>query len=832
MRFKYSIFSIIVLLTIHYAHASFEAFKVDDIQVRGLQRIDLGAFFADLPLKVGEVVDQSRVPFLVRALYRTGAYENISVTREGNTLILIVEERPIISDIDVEGNSDLKTDDLLNAMEQQGFAKGEVYKPATLEAIAAEVEKQYYSHGKYSVRVKTTANNLSRNRVKVKMEIDEGKAAKIEEINIVGNTVFDDKTLLNEFELSSKGFLSLFSSGKQYAAEKLKGDMEKLEDFYLNRGYLNFRIESRQVSISPDRTKVFITINIREGEVFKVTDVKFAGELVLDEDLLRRFVPIRTGNTYSGAAVTYAEEEITKILGYQGYAFAEVKGIPKMDEEKKEVELIFTIEPKQRTYIRRISISGNESTDDVVFRREVRMLEGQPLSTQLVERSKIRMQRLPYVEDVTVETPKVPGTYDQVDLEFTVKERSAGTFTGGLGYGGFQGLSLNLSVDHSNFLGTGNSIGVFVRNSRAIKNINFSYRQPYFTQDGVSLAYSLSFSETDFQELNINRSSQKRASLGATFGWPLTETSRISVGGRVQTNELNPNSLGTSQFGTNSQALVDLFSAIGKDIKVDETIDFDLFELSLGWTKNTLNRGTFPTRGTLHQVQLEATVPGSDLEFYKIAYDLYHYIPIKRSGWVFLTRMNLSFGQGYGNGDRGIFPYFENFRSISTESLRGFEDNVVGALDILRTTQTTEVLTPDGDTRLVLLPEENDIIRLSNLSLGGNAKATASFELIFPLPFAQVSTLRTSFFLDVGNVWDTNFEVSRFNNFRGRVLSRNGRLIDMPDFGDPGTYRASAGFAVQWLAPVGPISISIGKPLREQSFDKFENLQFNIGRTF
>ncbi|WMS86966.1 outer membrane protein assembly factor BamA [Pleionea litopenaei] len=808
--------------------ANFETFKVQDIKVNGLQRIDIGTFFTYLPIQVGENLDEARLPNVIRSLNRTGSFQYIKVSREGNTLVFDVEERPIIADIVIEGNKELKTEDLLNGMRSAGFAKGEVYQAAALEAIASEIENQYFSHGKYGVKIKTRALNMSRNRVQVRMDVDEGEPATIREINIVGNSIFSDEDLLDQFELSTGGMFSFFTSDDQYAREKLSGDIEKLRNYYLDRGYLKFQITSTQVAISPDRKGMFITINVDEGEKFTVSDIKFSGELVYTEEQLRALVPLQKGDTYSGAAISFAEERIAEFLGYQGYAFANVMSAPDIDEEKKEVVLTIFVDPKKKTYVRRISFSGNESTNDHVFRREARLMEGEALSTQLVERSKVRMERLPFVESVTVETPKVDGTDDQVDVEFKVKERSAGTISGGLGYGSFYGLSIQASVSHENFQGSGDRVSLSLNNSKAVQNYSFNYTQPYFTVDGVSLGYNVFFRETDYSELNINRSSQTSLGIGANVGIPLSEVSRFNIGGNFLKNTLN--SYPYTASGGRSQQIIDLFSGFGLDPYVDTSLDFSLVELQTSWLRNTLNRGVFPDSGSLNQVTLEASVPGSDLEYYKLSYEFSNYWSIT-PGWSFKTAFKLSYGDGYGDGVSSSLPYFENFYGGSGDAMRGFENNTVGPREIIRTPTSSTVTGPDGTSYPIILPPENDTLQLTRYSSGGNAKASGTLELIFPTPFAEGNrSVRTSFFVDAGNVWNTKFDVDRYDGMM--VTFPNGMTGLMPDYSNVDTYRVSAGFAIQWLSPMGPISISIGRPIRSQEFDEFEEFQFNIGRTF
>ncbi|MEE4245553.1 MAG: outer membrane protein assembly factor BamA [Kangiellaceae bacterium] len=807
---------------------AFDPFQVQDIKVNGLQRIELGTFFTYLPIQVGETLDQARLPNIIRSLNGSGAFQYIKVSRENGVLIIDVEERPIISDIIIEGNKQLKTEDLLRGMAGAGFAKGEVYEAAALEAISSGIQDQYFSNGKYGVKVKARAVPISRNRVQVRMDIDEGEPSRIKEINIVGNDSFSDDELLAQFELTTGGTFSFITNDNQYAKEKLSGDMEKLRNFYLDRGYLTFQITSTQVSISPDRKYMFITLNIKEGEKFKISEIKFSGDLVYTEEQLRNLVPLKENDTYSGAAFTFAEQRISEWLGYRGYAFAKVITAPQIDEENREVAVTIVVDPKKKTYVNRVTFAGNESTNDHVLRRESRLMEGESLSTQLVERSKMRLERLPYIESASVETPKVDGTDDQVDVAFQVKERSAGTIQGGLGYGNFFGLSLNASIAHDNFLGSGNQVGFSINTNQAIKNYSLNFNNPFITIDEVSLGFNLFFRETDFGALNVNRSSQKSLGLGGNLGVPLSEVSRLNFGATWLQNQIN--SFPRTIAGGRSQPILDLFEGFGLDPFLETSLDFNLVELQSSWVRNSLNRGIFPDQGSLNQVALEATVPDSDLEYYKVSYQFMNYWAFAR-GWSLKTAFGLSYGNGYGEGGSRVLPYFENFFAGGFDGLRGFENNTVGPREIIRSPTTQTVIAPDGTSYPVILPRENDIIELSRFSTGGNAKATATLEIIFPTPFAENNrSVRTSFYIDAGNVWDTEFDRSRYDGLIVRLP--NGAIGNMPDFGDFGTYRVSAGIAVQWLSPMGPISISFGTPLKEQPFDDFEGMQFNIGRTF
>ena len=825
MKIPFKRLSLAVLLALGATRAlAIEPFVVQDIEVRGLQRVELGTFFTYLPLRVGETVDDVRMPQIIRTLYRQGSFESVKLERDGAKLIVVVEERPTISTITFDGNKQIKTEQLLEGLKPMGFAKGEVLNPAMLTQIVQELEQQYFSHGKYSVRITYKTVKLPRNRVDVRFKVVEGDAAVIGAINIVGNQLFTDEELLKQFELTTGGWFSFFTDDNQYAKEKLSGDLEKLRSYYMDRGYLKFQVSSTQVSISPDRQNVFITINVSEGEQYKIKDIKFVGELIVDEEQLRQLLPVKAGDTYSAAAFTFAETNISKLLGLYGYAFANVTTAPTPDDQNKLVDIALMVQPGKRTYVRRISFSGNETTNDHVLRREMRMMESGPFSTDLVERSKILLERQPFIEDVTIETPRVEGLDDQVDVEVKVKERNAGTFNAGFGYSDFYGLQFTAGISHENFLGSGNKVAFNLSNSKAIQNYDISFTDPYFTVDGVSLSSRIYWRETDYEELGLVGQALDTVGARLTMGIPYSEVSRFSVGLGVQDSTFKTGG------GTSVLQLQEFFQRAGQDIALDPDFDYSYFTLELGWLRNTLNRGIFPDRGTSQSFSIEASVPGSDFEFYKAQYDLQHYMPIAE-GWSFLVRGNLAYGDGYGDGPENYrMPYFEHFYAGGQGTVRGFERNSIGPREIVRTTRTGTAPTGSdpGDNGVpVVLPPEFDRIQVGTRGVGGNARALAGLELIFPTPFADGNrSVRSSFFIDAGHLWDTEFDRTRYSYLQPDDYA----LI--PDYSDSGQFRVSTGLALQWLSPMGPIGFHFSRPLRKEDGDDTENFGFTIGRTF
>ncbi len=796
------------------------SFVVEEIKVEGLQRMELGTFFNMLPLQVGERLELSRVPLIIRTLFSAESFDDIRFFRDGNTLLIDIVERPTISDITIDGNHDIKTEQILEVMKHSGFAKGEVYNPAAIKNIIGGMQEQYFSHGKYSVKITNRIIRRSRNRVLVQFTVKEGEPARIQSINIVGNQLFTDKELLDQFELSTGNFLSVFTSDDQYAREKLSGDLETLRSYYLDRGYLKFEVTSTQVAISPDRKGMFITINVDEGEKFEVSEISFSGEVIVSEERLKQLMPLTKGDTYSAAAISFAEEQIKQNLGYFGYAFAKVTTVPNIKPGTNKVDLSIFVDPGKKVYVNRINFAGNEMTNDTVLRREARMMEGGALSTAQVERTKILLQRLTFVEEVEVETPKIEGKDDRVDVNYQIKERSAGTISGGLGYGSVYGLSVNANVSHNNFLGSGKTVGFAINKNSFTTNYSLNYYDPYFTLDAISFGAGASYRSSDFGEINIAATLLDTAAIDFSMGYPINELTRLNFGLGLQANDLSAN-------GNLSQQIIDFFEDNGQDVRANPNLSYNLLKFSTALVKNSLNRGIFPDRGTRQSIAISGAVPGSDLEFYKIDYAIDHYIPIS-PGWSFLSRLKLSYGDGYGNSSK--LPYFENFFAAGSQTVRGFQRNTIGPKEIFRlpTTIPDTSLIDAFDQQIdTVLPPDFDQIIVGSRTVGGNAKILASMEIIFPIPFAEASnSLRSSFFVDVGNLWDTKFDLQRYSSLDPIEFAK------IPDFSKMDTYRASTGISLQWLSPMGPLVISISKILKSQPGDIREGFSFNVGQSF
>ncbi|QYJ92665.1 outer membrane protein assembly factor BamA [Shewanella spartinae] len=803
---------------------TFQPFEVTDIQVKGLQRVALGAALLNIPIKVGDTVDEMRLQQAIKSLYSSTNFEHIEVSRDGSVLVVTVKERPTISVVTFEGNKDIKDEQLQESLDGSGVKAGESLDRTMLSGIEKSLQDFYYGVGKYGAKVEAQVINLPRNRVELKFKFTEGLAAEIRQINVVGNTVFSDAELIGMLELKDYvAWWDLFGE-RRYQKQKLQADLETIKTFYHNRGYIRFEVTSTQVAMTPDRKGLYITINVDEGEQYKVKEVNLTGDLMGREEVMQAILPIKVGDTYNGADVTFTEEMYGKYLGRFGYAYPEVKTYPEIDDETKEVALNVNIKPGKRVYVRSINFTGNQVTKDEVMRRELRQMEGAWLNSAQVEQSKARLNRLGYFETVDTQTVQVPGTDDLVDVDFTVKEQPSGSFNAGVGYGTESGLSLQFGVQQSNFLGTGNQAGINLNTNKYSKNVNINYTDPYFTKDGVSLGGSIYWNEFDAQEANLERYKNSSYGIAVNSGFPINEYNRINGGIGYRHNSI-------SEISAYEQAL--RFYNIYRDANdPNADLSFDNFELTLGWYRSTLNRGTFPTDGSSQRLSGKMTVPGSDLQYFKTDFDTSFYWPINRShSFVLLTKARLGYGNGYGqyNDNDQILPFWENYYSGGSSSLRGFKSNSVGPRSFYLY-RGSEPCSPDpaGDT-CTLPGDPNRVTVSGGRSIGGNAIATASVEMIVPTPFldeAYTNSVRTSFFVDAGNVWDTEFDYDSYRFLPAEQFDK------LSDYSDPGRIRASAGMSVQWLSPMGPMVFSLAWPIKKYEDDDTEIFSFNIGKTF
>lgn len=685
------------------------SFVVEDIRVEGIQRISAGTVFTYLPVKIGEQFNESEYAEAIRALYASGYFKDIRLERQGNVLIVVVEERPAIASISFSGNKEFDNDELKAALEQIGLAEGRVYNKSILDKVEQELRRQYYSQGKYSVRIETTVNPLERNRVGINVDVSEGTVAKIKEINIIGNTAYEEEDLKKLFDLTVPNWYSFFSKDDQYSKQKLAADLERLSSYYLDRGYLKFNIDSTQVSITPDKKDIYITINISEGEQYSVKEVRISGKLLYPDEELFKAVNIRSGDIFSRKEIVNGTDALTDMMGNDGYAFANVNAIPDIDEDNKSVALTFFIDPGRRIYVRRINVAGNSRTRDEVLRREMRQIENAWMSTRDVERSRTRLEKLGYFTEINVETPAVPENPDQVDVNFTVVEQPSGQLLAGIGYSQSEGILFNGAITQDNFLGSGVRFGFNLSTSDSDEQYGFNFTNPYHTPDGVSRGFSFLYRSRDAEELGISDYTTDLLSGKINYGFPVSETNTIFVSLGYENLELKPAFLAPKEI---------------TDFVTQNGDTYDDIIATAAWVNDNRNRNAlFADRGTYQSLSTEFTFPGSDLEYYKITYRHQKYFPLTRD---YTLMLNGEIGIGDGYGDLNDLPFLEHYFAGGVSSIRGFEDNTLGPKD-----STGEAF--GGDFRLV-----------------GNA------EVIMPMPFVEKDNKAWRFttFLDAGNVFE------------------------------------------------------------------------------
>ncbi|MFJ3470576.1 outer membrane protein assembly factor BamA [Pseudomonas sp. NPDC090203] len=788
-----------VLSALMIAEVHAESFTISDIRVNGLQRVSAGSVFGALPLNVGETADDAHLVDATRALFKTGFFQDIQLGRDGNVLVITVVERPSVSSIEIEGNKAITTEDLMKGLKQSGLAEGEIFQRATLEGVRNELQRQYVAQGRYSAEVATEVVPQPRNRVGLKININEGAVAAIQHINVVGNSVFKEEDLTDLFELKTTNWLSFFKNDDKYAREKLSGDLERLRSYYLDRGYINMDIASTQVSITPDKKSVYITVNIHEGEKYSVKSVKLSGDLKVPEDQVKSLLLVKPGQVFSRKVMTTTSELITRRLGNEGYTFANVNGVPTPNDEDHTVDILFAVDPGKRAYVNRINFRGNTKTADEVLRREMRQMEGGWASTYLIDQSKTRLDRLGFFKEVNVETPAVPGTDDQVDVNYAVEEQASGSITASVGFAQSAGLILGGSISQNNFLGTGNKVSIGLTKSEYQTRYNFSYVDPYFTPDGVSLGYSAFYRKTNYDDLDVDIASYSVDSLGAgiNMGYPISETARLNFGLSVQQDQIN----------TGTYTVDEIFDFLEK-----EGDSFTNFKASVGWSESTLNKGTLPTRGHSQSLTLETTIPGSDLSFYKLDYrgQLFHPITTNTT-----LRLHSELGYGDGYGSTSGLPFYENYYAGGFNSVRGFKDSTLGP----RSTPSRGEGNPGGRPGTLADPDQDP------LPFGGNVLITGGAEILFPLPFVKDQrSLRTSLFWDVGNVFNTNCGGEK-TTLSGEKIECNGPELS--------GLASSVGVGVTWITALGPLSFALAMPVKKPDNNtETQVFQFSLGQTF
>ena len=756
---------IICMMLAPCAHA-IETFVIRDIRVEGLQRIAAGTVFNYLSLKVGDSLTEDSARDAIHSLFKTGFFKDVQLERSDDVLVVKVVERPSIDSIKITGTKDLEEDALKKGLKEVGLAEGRVLDSSVLDKTEQELKRQYFSRGRYAVKVKTTVTPLERNRVAILIAVSEGRVAKITQIALVGNKAFSDKELLDTFKLSPTTLFSFLTKHDQYSKQQLSGDLESLRSFYQNRGFLEFNIDSTQVTITPDKQQIYVTVNLTEGKRFTVSSVKLAGKLIVNEDELRKLIYIKPGDVFSRKELTESGKRISDRVGNEGYAFANVNAMPDIDRAHNTVAFTFFLDPGQRVYVRRINIHGNIATNDYVLRREMRQLEGAWFSTIKVQRSRERLQRLGYFDEVTIDTPAVAGSADQVDINVTVKERLVNNFLASVGYSDVDGLILSANVTLKNVFGTGKELSTTIDTSKSRKNFNISYLDPYYTAEGISRSFNIYSSRIDAFAANTAAYNSATLGAGVLYGIPIAEDRTVSVGIAYEglTLDVTPTS-----------------SRIANDYVAQYGNKDGAFKVTLGWAYDTLDNPIFPARGTVHRIFSETTLPGGDLEYYKLTYTAAHYIPLSKS-ITFKLKGDLGYGDGYG--DTPEIPFYKNFFAGGSNSVRGYRSRTLGPKDLGG---------PDP-----------------TLPVGGSSRILGNMELLFPVPgtASDNKSMRLSVFMDTGMVYGPTESV------------------------DVGQLRYSAGVAFSWYSPVGPLSISFAKPLNAEPEDRKESVQFTLGTSF
>lgn len=772
------------------SHAAFDAFVVRDFAVEGAQRISEGTIYNYLPINIGDTVDEQRAREAIRALYQAGFFQDVELRRDGDTLVIAVLERPTILEFTFDGNKDIKDEDLQRSLNQIGLAQGKTFDRSVLEEVTASLTSEYYARGKYAARVTPTVEELEDNRVRVSIQIEEGDRAKIRQVNIVGNKEFRDAEIIDGFELSTGNWMSFIRQNDRYSRQALEGDLEKLRSFYMDRGFADFRVDDVQVQISPDKRDIFVTIGVEEGDRYTISDVRLAGEMVVPEQELRGLIQAQPGQVFSQGLLTASEELMGLRLGQDGYAFAQIRAVPELNRDTKEAAVTFFVDPQNRVYVRRINFDGAENMNDEVLRREMRQMEGAYLQNHLVERSQVRLQRLPYIENVEHETVPVPGSPDLVDVNFTIEEGLPGQFGGSLGYSETYGLTLGGNFVHSNFMGTGNRVALDLRGGEYQKVYDINFTDLYRNIDGLARTISLTYQDiTQFTSVTSDFSTTTLAA-GMNWGYEITELQALRFGFAYQDAELiassysslqarewvqqngNPFAISDQIFGTKVQSL----------------------ELVAGWSFDSRNRVLFPDAGTRVGLNLNAAVPGSEVEYFVAAIDFEKYVRLP-GRWRFRISSDLSYGDAFG--DTTSLPPFRNRYGGGPNSVRGFKESTLGPLDDRRN------------------------------PYGGNLLVANQFSLVIPTPSKLGNTTRISLFYDVGGVFSTGGV-----NFYDKL----GDPMDY-DF-DYDKLKKSVGLGVEWLAPLGLLRFSYAVPLNaDEETDRFfgddvERFQFSIGNAF
>ena len=708
---KKSLLSILVANAFSLPVYAFEPFTVKDIRVEGIQRTEAGTVFSYLPVKVGDVLNDEKSAQSIKTLFATGFFKDVRIEVDRDVMVVVVQERPAIAQINFVGLKEFENDMIIKALKETGIAEGRIFDRAQLEKAEQELKRQYLTRGKYGATITTTVTPLERNRVGINFNIEEGAAARIKQINVVGATAFKEKELLSQMELTTPGFLTWYTKNDQYSRQKLSADLEKLKSFYMNRGFLEFNVESTQVSISPDKQDVFITLNVNEGERYQVSSVKLAGDFSISEDELRKLVTIKTGDVFSRERLNDSTKAVGERLGKEGYAFANVNAAPEIDKVKRQVAFTIFVDPGKRVYVRRLNITGNTKTRDEVVRREMRQMEGGWYDSERVSASKLRLDRLGYFSEVAVETPAVQGTSDQIDVNMNVKEKPTGNLMLGLGLSSTEGIVLSGSIAQNNFMGSGNNVGIQVNTGKINTVYSFSYTNPYFTKDGVSQGFDVYHRKVDSTRTSVAPYQTASTGGGLRFGFPLNEKESLSFGVGLDTTTI-------TTVSDSPQRYKDFVKTFGE---TNLTIP-----ISVNWVSDGKNSFLFPTSGTFQKAALEVAIPGGDLTFYRASYQLQQYFPLSKT---FTLMLNGDIGYAGGYGETTSLPFYKNFYAGGVNTVRGYKAGSLGPKDT------------NGD------------------SLGGTRRVIGNAEMLWGFPGMEKS-LRMGLFFDAGQVYGQGQNIS------------------------------------------------------------------------
>ena len=772
---KISLHKILLLILLTFSGLSISStWVIEDIRISGLQRVSAGSIFAEIPYSIGDSIGQDEIVELSKAIFSTGQFDDINIGRDGNALLINLTERPTIDEILIEGNEAIKTDNLLDGLQNSGIFEGALFKRSVFENLSSELERQYVSQGKYGASVNVSSEQLPRNRVKLSVDIEEGETAELNSINIVGNKIFSEEELKKVFKLRPRTWLSIFRTNTPYSKENLRGDLESLESFYKNRGYLNFSVNNSIITISENKQELFITVDIFEGEIYKINEVSIAGDIPIDEQVLESLIFLENNSIFSQELITFSEDSINNLLNNEGFLFSEVSGnIRSVDDNL--VDVIFFVEPGQRTYIRNINFVGNERTHDIVLRREMRQMEGAWASNSLIERSKLRLDRLGFFKQVDFEKIPVSGEKDKVDIEFTVEEEFSGSIAGSLGYGAY-GFSLGANYSESNAFGTGNSIGVGINYSDWQTNLSFNFFDTYFSPDGVGLGYGAYIRSSDYSNFNISAYNTESFGGSVQFVLPINEISQLSLSVALDQTDLQSDFLSSRQ-------LLDFIASEGSK--------FETLTLGASWSRNSLNRGLFPTAGTLNVISASVAIPGSSLTYGRLSHRFKYFRPLSNN-FIFSIRTEL--GGLFAYGDTETAPPYENFYAGGLNSVRGFEQNSLGPRAVY-----------------------DSFFSGYNRPVGGTYSLEGGFDLIFPIPFLEdTRSVRSSVFLDYGNVFSEEC----------KSYETNCSEFDLSEL------RYSLGLGVTWITALGPMSFAISSVFGDDELDETETFQFEIGNQF